>query len=166
MHSVDRTLLRVTIGLTIRVKRFCNVLIVGCYLLFYSHQGLSCSLILAVSANYAPHHIRNSEAKWSGASIDLARVLTERAGCQLSVLTVPWSRAVKLLELGDVDLLSNFSLNPQRAEFAEFLGPHYIENAAFIARKNVSEEVDSASKLPLFEGPIGITRGANFGPEF
>jgi polar amino acid transport system substrate-binding protein len=140
-------------------------LIVLCLLLF-SRALYGCSLTLAVSSEYHPHYFKDSNNKWSGVSVDLARTLVEEAGCRLNTIDVPWSRALKLLESGEIDLLTNFTFTEQRANIAQFLGPHYVEKAAFLAKKNISEKVTTISDLAHFDGLIGLTRGAFFGPKF
>jgi polar amino acid transport system substrate-binding protein len=148
------------------MKRLGHIkLLVSC-LFFSSMPTFSCSLTLAVSSDFPPHHIKDLRGHWSGVSIDLARMLVEQAGCDLDILDVPWTRAIKLLEVGDVHLLTNFSFNLQRSKFAQFLGPHYIEKAAFLARNDISENVNDVQSLQDFKGPIGLTRGASFGLEF
>jgi len=135
-------------------------------LLFISAPLLSCTLVLAVSDDFPPYHMRHADGNWSGVSIDIARLLVAKAGCELAVLDVPWIRAIKLLKKGKVHILTNFTKNPQRSQFSYFLGPHHIEQISFIAPKTMSIDVSNISQLKNFKGSIGITRGNFFGSEF
>jgi len=55
-------------------------------LLFISTPLLSCTLVLAVSDDFPPYHMRHADNTWSGVSIDIARLLVTKAGCELAVL--------------------------------------------------------------------------------
>lgn len=134
--------------------------------LFISTPLLSCTLVLAVSDDFPPYHMRHADNTWSGISIDIAKLLVTKAGCELAVLDVPWIRAIKLLKEGKVHILTNFTKNQQRSQFSYFLGPHHIEQVSFIAPKTMNLNVSNISQLKNFKGSIGITRGNFFGPEF
>jgi polar amino acid transport system substrate-binding protein len=145
----------------IRIKVFLAIT-----LLVISAPLLSCTLVLAVSDDFPPYHMRHADNTWSGVSIDMAKLLVTKAGCELAILDVPWIRAIKLLKEGKVHILTNFTKNPQRSQFSYFLGPHHIEQVSFIAHKKMSIDVSNISQLKNFKGSIGITRGNFFGPEF
>jgi len=131
-----------------------------------SKSAFSCTLILAVSDDFPPYHMRHSDSTWSGVSIDIAKELVKKANCELAVLDVPWIRAIKLLKEGKVHLLTNFTKNPQRSQFSYFLVPHHIEQVSFITHKKKNIDVQKISDLKQFKGSIGITRGNYFGLEF
>ncbi len=110
--------------------------------------------------------MKKTDGMWSGISVDIARELTQQIDCHLEVLNIPWTRAIQLLKDGDIDLLTNFTFNKKRNEFALFLGPHHIERVAFVTSKDISPGVTSIDKLSLFDGSIGIARENVFGEEF
>jgi len=110
--------------------------------------------------------MKTADGNWSGVSVDLARLLVKNAGCELSIINVPWLRAITLLRSGKVHLMTNFTKNDERAQFSEFLGPHHIEKPAFIARLSFSQGVYNLSKINKFKGVIAVTRGNSFGQEF
>jgi polar amino acid transport system substrate-binding protein len=92
--------------------------------------------------------------------------LVNDADCQLKVLEAPWLRAIKLLEHGEIDLMSNYTRDKERDKFSSFIGPHHIERVVFIADNETSIKVSNISMLSQFNGLIGITRGNSFGREF
>jgi len=126
----------------------------------------ACTLTMAVTKSFPPYHIQNIDGSWHGISIEIARSLVNGADCQLNIQETPWSRAIKLLEHGDIHLLSNYTQDEERAKFSSFIGPHHIENVVFIADKKTSTHVNNVSMLSQFNGLIGITRGNSFGQEF
>jgi len=139
---------------------------IGIVLQISCQQAYSCTLTLAVSSEFSPHLILHSNDSWSGASIDLAKTLVNKADCKLNIIYAPWARAIKLLEQGEIDLLTNLTINKNRSKFINFVGPHYLESASFIVRKDVSTSVQSLTQLGDFNGKIGVQRGTDYGLEF
>jgi len=131
-----------------------------------SHYSNACTLTIGVAKSFPPYHINNADGSWGGISIDIARALVNGANCQLNVKEVPWLRSIKLLEKGDIHLLSNYTQNNVRNKFSQFIGPHHIEKVVLIAHQAVSPNVNSADLLSEFDGRIGITRGNSFGNDF
>jgi len=56
--------------------------------LFISRPLLSCTLVLAVSDDFPPYHMRHADNTCSGVSIDIAKLLVKKVGCNLAVLDV------------------------------------------------------------------------------
>ncbi|MDO6719869.1 transporter substrate-binding domain-containing protein [Psychrosphaera sp. 1_MG-2023] len=135
-------------------------------ILMASFKSYSCTLTLGISTESSPYLFEKTDQGWSGVSIDLAKTLAKKADCELKIISAPWGRAIKLLESGKIHFLTNFTHSKSRAKFADFIGPHYIESATFVARKTISANVNSPKELHQFTGTVGIQRGANFGHEF
>jgi len=144
-----------------KVSGYCLAL----YLLI-AQSAFACEIIMAVSNRFPPYHMKNADGSWGGVSVDIASALVKKANCNLSVISIPWSRSVALLRLGEVHLMSNFTRDDERSEFAEFLGPHHIEKVAFLARSEQNPSIQGLSHLKHFNGVIAITRGTSFGQEF
>ncbi|NQZ82100.1 MAG: transporter substrate-binding domain-containing protein [Colwellia sp.] len=135
-------------------------------LLLISNFTYACTLTIAVAKNFPPYHIQNADGSWHGISIDIAEALVNGVGCQLKVKEIPWIRAIKLLEKGEIQLLSNYTQDKNRITFSQFIGPHHIEKVVLIAHKEISTNVNNVAMLSEFNGLIGITRGNSFGVEF
>jgi polar amino acid transport system substrate-binding protein len=127
---------------------------------------MACNLVIGLSSDFPPYHAKNSEQKWEGITVDLTKSLVELAGCSLSFVEAPWARSIRLLQSGDIQLISHFTMTPERSKYSQFLGPNHTEKIAFVAKNTISEHVTHATLLPKFEGTIGITRGDEFGAEF
>jgi polar amino acid transport system substrate-binding protein len=135
-------------------------------LFFVTQKVWSCNLSIGLSNDFPPYHAKEPGKDWQGVSVDLTKILVEQAGCSLSIIELPWARSIKLMESGEIQLISHFTYTLERAKYAQFLGPHHIEKITFIAKNNFDKEVNTPSLLPLFSGQIGITRGDEFGDEF
>jgi polar amino acid transport system substrate-binding protein len=123
-------------------------------------------LSIGLSSDFPPYHAKAPGQDWQGVTVDLAKILVEKAGCSLNIAELPWARSIKLLESGEIQLISHFTYTQDRAKYTQFLGPHHIETIAFIANKKLSKEVIKPDMLAQFGGKIGITRGDQFGEEF
>jgi len=134
--------------------------------LFIAQNVFACNMTMAVSNSFPPYHIKNADGSWGGVSVDLARALVNKVNCKLSVVSIPWGRSIALLRVGEIHLLTNFTLNDERRKFTDFLGPHHIEKVAFLARRSLGDGTSELSQLKHFNGVIAITRGNSFGKEF
>lgn len=142
-----------------------GVFVVFCFL-FITKVSSACELSLGLSSDFPPYHSKREGQNWQGVTVDLAKEWVKRAGCELIIIELPWARSVKLLESGEIQLISHFTYTPERAEYAQFMGPHHIEKIAFIANNQVSKEVNEPGSLAKFNGEIGLTRGDKYGEKF
>jgi polar amino acid transport system substrate-binding protein len=147
------------------INRSSVIFLLLCFL-FISRMSLACSLSIGLSSDFPPYHTKSADQNWTGITVDLASILVKTAGCDLQIIELPWARSIKLLESGDIQLISHFTYTLDRAKYTQFLGPHHIEKIAFIANSHVSKEVNSPEFLPLFNGKIGLTRGDKFCEKF
>jgi polar amino acid transport system substrate-binding protein len=151
--------------MTIFINKNAAAIILLC-LLFISRLSIACSLSIGLSSDFPPYHSKSMGKDWEGITVDLALILAEKAGCRLNIIELPWARSIKLLESGDIQLISHFTPTLERAKYTQFLGPHHIEKVAFIANSSISPAADLPALLPQFNGKIGITRGDVFGQQF
>tara|TARA_R110002167_G_scaffold35981_12_gene114454 strand:- start:811 stop:1644 length:834 start_codon:yes stop_codon:yes gene_type:complete len=151
--------------MSIFINKRAASLILLC-LLFISQVSMACSLNIGLSSDFPPYHSKNIGRDWEGITVDLALILAEKAGCRLKIIELPWARSIKLLESGDIQLISHFTPTLERAKYTQFLGPHHIEKVAFIANSSISPAANVPALLSQFDGKIGITRGDRFGQQF
>ncbi|WP_168177150.1 ABC transporter substrate-binding protein [Thalassospira sp. MCCC 1A03138] len=82
--------------------------------------------------------------------IDLA-ILTElasRMGKVLSLNPCPWRRCLKMLEDGDIDILSSFAYTPEREKFAFYVKPPYSRvSPVFYVRQGKNTHVAQYADL-------------------
>lgn len=57
-----------------------------------------------------------------GINVDINRLTLERLGCQVTLVKLPWARALKELELGRLDVLPGAFRRPEREVYAYFSG--------------------------------------------
>ena len=130
-----------------------------------TNSAHACRLTFAVSNEFPPHHVLVERQQWSGLTTELFKELAAGAGCSVQVVNVPWDRNVDLLAMGRVDAVSLFTHSEERAEFAYFIGPHYMERMVLIANKKHVEHLKTPSDILSFRGIIGKTQGTYYGSE-
>ncbi len=104
--------------------------------------------------------------RWFELHQRILKLLTDQAGCSLSVVGSPWSRSLNLLKAGDIDLMLTMSYTAERATFAEFIGVHYLEESVLVLDKQYSGRVRKLTDISLLPGFIGVLRDAYYGDAF
>lgn len=134
-------------------------------LLLVSPVSQACQLTMQAQ-HFPPRFIKDPAGNWSGYNVELFRLLANQLGCDAQFLEVPWGRAIQLLANGELDAMSNMSLNTQRAEFAHFIGPHQQEQVQLVT--NLLQTPDKSSLNDLVTGTnlIAAMQGIYYGPDF
>lgn len=104
--------------------------------------------------------------RWYDLHARLLHLLTDAAGCQLTLVGSPWPRSLALLQQGKIDLMLTMSYTPERAEYADFIGVHYLEESVLVLHKDVLNLVHQLSDIRLLPGSIGVLRDAYYGEAF
>ncbi|CCQ12579.1 extracellular solute-binding protein, putative [Pseudoalteromonas luteoviolacea B = ATCC 29581] len=93
-----------------------------------------------------------------GLDIDLFSVLSERLGYDLTLVSCPWKRCLRMIELGEIDVVSSMLKNAEREQFIDFVTPYYYQsNKVFyvLRTENIKlKRYDDLAKLL-----IGTTMG-------
>lgn len=104
--------------------------------------------------------------RWYELHHRLLKLLTDQAGCQLSVVGSPWPRSLALLREGQIDLMLTMSYTAEREQYADFIGPHYLEETVLVLDNHYLAKVRQLSDILLLPGQIGVLRDAWYGDEF
>lgn len=104
--------------------------------------------------------------RWYDLHHRLLKLLTDKAGCSLEVVGSPWPRSLALLRDGKIDLMLTMSYTAEREVYADFIGPHYLEETVLVLDKQYLPKVKKFSDILLLPGSIGVLRDAWYGDEF
>lgn len=104
--------------------------------------------------------------RWYDLHARLLHLLTDEAGCQLTLVGSPWPRSLTLLQHGEIDLMLTMSYTDERAVYADFIGVHYMEESVLILHKNYLHLVHQLSDINRLPGSIGVLRDAYYGEAF
>ncbi|WP_194710101.1 substrate-binding periplasmic protein [Pseudoalteromonas sp. S16_S37] len=148
-----------------RVIRPC----IGLLLLIVSNLANAtlnnCELIVRFE-NYSAQSLQDEQMRWHGLDVDFAKALLDEAGCSYRFVSIPWGRALKMLELGEIDLMLSVSKTAQRMRFAYFIGPQREENIVFATNATRPFFIESLEALFSLPKPVAIQRGAYYGEAF
>ena len=128
-------------------------------------ESRQCSRIVASGPpEYAPlSYVQNGEIVGVGPS--LAKMVGEDIGVPVVVNNVgSWRRAVRLLEVGGIDLLVSLYKTPEREPFMAFAGPFWREDTVLIMRRSDPVHYENWSDLIPLKGATigGDSRGEAF----
>ncbi|WP_462170327.1 substrate-binding periplasmic protein [Pseudoalteromonas xiamenensis] len=140
-----------------------RIILFACFVFVFSSYG--CEITVRFE-RYGVQAQKNPELGWHGLDVDFAKALLEKAGCKYRFVSTPWGRAIKMLELGDLDLVLSVSDNPKRRAFAYFVGPQRMENIVFAVHRDAPVELNSMEQLFALDRPVAIQRGAFYGQNF
>lgn len=75
--------------------------------------------------DYAPFSFRDN-GELQGLTVDILHRLKDLTGLQVIPVGGRWSQLLSMLHNGDIDVLSNMSLNQERLAYTQFTQPYYI----------------------------------------
>ncbi len=125
----------------------------------------TCILDVRVT-NLPPLYFQDESGKWTGLTVDLAKVLLTEAGCEGDFRVIPWARSLKSMGTGSLDMMMNLTMTEERKEFINFIGPQIDETANLIIRKEIDVDIQSLDDIKKLPGKIGYQRGTFLGNEF
>lgn len=104
--------------------------------------------------------------RWYNLHYRLLKLLSDQAGCSLTVVGSPWPRSLTLLKNGQIDLMLTMSYTSQRESYADFIGAHYLEETVLVVEAAAAGKVQRLADILLLAGPVAVLRDAWYGPEF
>lgn len=130
--------------------------------------------LLLVNAVYPPFVNPSGHAQGEGLDVDIAREALRRAGRDITVLLLPWKRALLMLEQGHADLTTTISRNGDRDRYLHWT-QSYRNGASyqFYTRQDAPLQIQSLDdlagrRLGLVDGffyPDAITGAAGLRTE-
>ena len=76
---------------------------------------------------WPPFRMLAENDDFQGLDIDILRQLQARSGIVLTLKRVPWGRALKQMQTGQVDLMIGLAHTEERAAFIDYLQPSYYQ---------------------------------------
>lgn len=117
---------------------------------------------------WPPYTIWEGDRFASGLDIDLMAAIFGKAGCKLHILRMPFKRALKNVELGNLDGMPTVSFTETRAGFGHYSVPVRDEVIAAFVRASLPEKQrpQSFETLKASTLRIGVVLGGWYGPAF
>jgi polar amino acid transport system substrate-binding protein len=123
--------------------------------------------VLRVSFNdLPPWKMLGPGGKPSGKDIEFIDMLAARLGLTVEYVHYPFKRGLKMMESGEIDLMSSVLRTPEREAYMHFLDPPYKSGAciAFFVLKESEHTI--ASHEDLVGLRVGTTLGSLYYPQF
>jgi len=135
--------------------------IVSCIL---SQPVYSCTLRMGIETSFAPYIMQHGDS-WRGMNVELLQRLVQEVGCELEFMHSPWLRSLKLIEQGELDVLSHLSYNAERSKQFAFIGPHQQENIYLVGLPQAFPGLTAIEQLENSSTPgiIALLNGAYYG---
>ncbi|MGL5524339.1 MAG: substrate-binding periplasmic protein [Aeromonas veronii] len=84
--------------------------------------------VLTVATDaWPPFRIVAPDGQLHGIDIAILSRLEQLSGVSLQIKQVPWGRALKQMETGQVDLMIGLAMSPARAHYIDYLQPSYYQ---------------------------------------
>lgn len=119
-----------------------------------------------VGNTYPPFFIQDESGAWGGLAVELAERLLAEAGMTPVYMPLPFPRALAYLREGQLDMMLNLSITPERKEYIAFIGPQLDEIVVVVVRKETDFTLTSLDDFTHLPGPVGVERGKVYGKEF
>ena len=134
--------------------------------LLLSFRTESCTLRMGIETSFAPYIIQQDDS-WRGLNVDLLARLGQEVGCQLEFIHSPWLRALKLMEQGQLDVVTHLTYNAERSHQFAFIGPHHQEVIYLVGIPQAFPGLTDLSELKRSGTPgiIALLNGAYYGDE-
>jgi len=115
-----------------------------------------------------PYLMRGEDGKAAGFAADLVRQALQRLGCQADFRPMPFARAIKSLEHGELGLLPNIYRTEEREGFALYSRTwQQTPNVMFVRVADAERwQVKSLADFPGHKIRLGVPRGALVNAEF
>lgn len=108
---------------------------------FQAHASCSRPLRKQIQ-DWQPYSYADDQGRVTGLDNDILVAIAKEAGCSIQfVPSVPGKRALLMFQKGEIDVLTGFSLTPERQSFARFTHPYRDEVIAiFTISKAIKPE--------------------------
>jgi len=134
--------------------------------LLSSFSGYSCNLRMGIETSFPPYIVQQGDS-WRGLNVELLQLLVQDIGCGLEFIHSPWLRSLKLIEQGELDVLSHLTYNTERSAQFAFIGPHQLESIYLVGSAEAFEGLTDMRQLKRqgSKGIIALLNGAYYGDE-
>lgn len=143
-----------------------KLVLTALFALLLSFRAESCTLRMGIETSFAPYIIQQDNS-WTGLNVELLTRLAKEVGCTLEFIHSPWLRSLKLIEQGELDVLSHLSYNAERSQQFAFVGPHQQEVIYLVGKTKAFPGLTNLTQLKRSGTPgiIALLNGAYYGDE-
>lgn len=122
------------------------------------------ALTVTVGANHAPPYRIVNGGEPSGLHVDIFREIMKRMGWDTHYREAPFRRVLKMIRLGEVDVVLGVLKTPERDELMEFVVPAFPPERRLFLYARDSDRIERYADL--YGKTIGVMEGARFFKRF
>jgi polar amino acid transport system substrate-binding protein len=126
----------------------------------------TCQLIMGWDP-WEPYHYQDVDGAVHGLDVEIVRAAAEQADCSLQFYRDDWTNLLRMLQTGEIDLLSGATMTEERSEYAHFSPAYRGESVQLYVRAGEAEDFVATELRPLLENGfrLGVTLGYVYGEE-
>jgi len=135
----------------------------------FASTGLTKELVIVRGDGFYPPFEMIVEGRVTGFHIDIVTSVAAKMGLQAKFLTVPWKRAILLVQNGEADAISYLTKTKERSKFVYFHKNNilsHINNSFFTLKNRVKQIKYSGDFHQLKPYTIGKLAGYSYGQSF
>lgn len=117
-------------------------------------------------SEHPPWKMLDKHGEPTGIDIELLRMLAQRMGLALSFHHYPFKRGLRMLELGDIDMMTGVLHRQERERYLHFLVPPYKTRSSKVFYVKKGREKSITCYEDLLSLKVGTGLGANYFPRF
>ncbi|WP_031480425.1 substrate-binding periplasmic protein [Maridesulfovibrio frigidus] len=117
-------------------------------------------------SEHPPWKILEEDGIPKGIDTTLLRLLADRMNLRLEFIVYPYTRSLKLMESGKLDIMTGVLKRPDREKYLYFISPPYKNhsNKTFFVLKGQESSIKSYEDL--YQMRIGTGHGSKYFPQF
>jgi polar amino acid transport system substrate-binding protein len=123
--------------------------------------------VLRVAFNeMPPWKMRDASGTPAGPDIDFLNAVAGRMGLTVEYVELPFKRGLKMLEIGELDLMTGVLRRPEREQYLHYIQPAYkkVSDKAFFVLRG--REASIVRHEDLYGLRIGTNLGGRYFPQF
>lgn len=132
----------------------------------WSYSAL-CDTIRVAIDHFPPYSQIHRDGTLSGVNVDIVNLIAKNMNLTVEYVHCPWVRCLKLLENGDIDLISGVLFTEERAQIYQYINPPYesvSSNSVYFYQLASSPLITTLKDLD--DKIIAVQRGVAYTPEF
>jgi len=121
--------------------------------------------------DFPPQYFKDKQGNWQGLDVELAKAVVEEAGFKCEFIDRPWTRALKEINNGTLDIMMNLTISKERSNYLNWIGPIRTSRIVLVVKKeNVNlpiESIDDLAKISeKYKLTFGIQQDGFYSKEF
>ncbi len=112
------------------------------------------------------YRYKNEQGNWAGKDIELIKAVFRRTPFKYRIVTMPWARVIKELEIGTIDMTVAATVLPERKKFALFTKNNFrnSDHMLFVNKNKLHlfDSVNELADIAKVDVIIAALRGAIF----